>query len=600
MKISLGQYKRFVGQLLILAIFGSVAQMAIAAQPKLVQSRSNPVVSQRLNDQLAVIPSDSTVAVWIFFTDKGFTGQTGFAKARVQAENILTERSRDRRANRGQNSLEIQYEDIPVYTKYVQRIEAISGVQDVRTKTRWFNGISANVSPSAVSQIALLSFVREIREVNSFQYSAPDDKLKSSQMDFTLPKTSANLDYGPSYSQLEQINVVAAHNAGYTGKGVLVLMLDTGFYLDHESISPDRVVAQYDFINEDSVTQNQPGDPGGQDSHGTSTFSALGGAADGKLYGPAYQCEFLLAKTEIEDQEIRVEEDYFVAGLEWGDSLGADLVSSSLGYLDWYSFQDLDGQTAITTKGVNRAIARGMTVVTAAGNENGTEWNHIITPADAMYAISCGAVNLKGIIASFSSHGPTYDGRIKPEVVARGVATYCASNSGRAAYHNGYGTSLSTPLVGGAAALVLQAHPNWSPLQVRRALMSTADNAADPDNVYGWGLIDVMAAINYVQPEQQPVTATHNFPNPFSPGYITTIQYRFAKSVLQKHTGVPITIKIYDLLGRQVTTLKDANQSMYVTWDGTNGEGNHVASGLYLYSVQLGDASDHGKIVFIR
>lgn len=600
MKLSPGLYKRFVGQLFILAILGFIAQTVTAAQPKLVQFRSNPVVSQRLQAQLSAIPSDSTVAVWIFFTDKGFADQAGFAKARVRAENVLTTRSKERRANRGQNSLEIQYEDIPVHKEYVQQIHAISGVQNMRTRTRWFNGISVDVLSSAVAQIALLPFVREVRAVNSFRYKRPDEHSNSTQMDAVLPKISAELNYGPSYSQLEQINVVAAHNAGYTGKGILVLMLDTGFYLDHESVSRDRVVAQYDFINKDSVTQNQPGDPAGQDGHGTSTFSALGGAADGKLYGPAYQCDFLLAKTEIENQEIRVEEDYYVAALEWGDSLGADLVSSSLGYLDWYSFKDINGQIAITTKGVNRAIARGITVVTAAGNENGTEWNHIISPADALYVISCGAVNLKDIIASFSSHGPTYDGRIKPEVVARGVATYCASNSGPAAYHNGYGTSLSTPLVGGATALVLQAHPDWSPLQARRALMNTADNAENPDNIYGWGLIDVMAAINYIQPEQQPVSTSQNYPNPFSPGYITTIQYRFAKSVLQKHIGIPIKVKIYDLLGRQVATLKDENQLMYVTWDGTNGNGYLVASGLYFYSVQLGEATDHGKIIFIR
>jgi len=600
MRFSPGQHKRFFAQVCVLAVFYLVAQTSIAALPKLVQSRSNPVICNRLNSQLSAIPSDSTIAVWIFFADKGFTDESGFAKARVRAENMLTARSKERRANRGQNSLEIQYEDIPVYEKYVQQIHAIRGVQNVRARTRWFNGISVDASSSAVAQIALLPFVREIRDVKSFRYNRPDEDSKSTQMDVSLPKISAELNYGPSYDQLAQINVVAAHNAGYSGKGVLVLMLDTGFYLDHESVSRERVVAQYDFINKDSVTQNQPGDPAGQDGHGTSTFSALGGAADGKLYGPAYQCDFLLAKTEIVDQEIRVEEDYYVAALEWGDSLGADLASSSLGYLDWYSFKDLNGRTAITTKGVNRAIARGITVVTAAGNENGTEWNHIISPADAPYVISCGAVNLKGIIAGFSSHGPTYDGRIKPEVVARGVATYCASNSGPAAYHNGYGTSLSTPLVGGATALLLQAHPDWSPLQARRALMNTADNANNPDNIYGWGLINVMAAINYIQPEQKPVATSQNYPNPFSPGYITTIQYRIAKSVLQKHTGIPIKVKIYDLLGRQVANLKDENQLMYVTWDGTNGDGNLVASGLYFYSVQLGDATDRGKIIFIR
>ncbi|MFQ6610118.1 MAG: S8 family serine peptidase, partial [Fidelibacterota bacterium] len=241
-------------------------------------------------------------------------------------------------------------------------------------------------------------------------------------------------------------------------------------------------------------TQNEPGDPENSHNHGTYTLSTLGGSFEGQLYGPAYNAQFLLAKTEDVSQEVPVEEDWYVAGLEWGESLGADVASSSLGYIDWYTYEDLDGQSAVTTIAVNIAIENGMVITTAAGNSGS---GGIIAPADAFEVLACGAVDSNGEIAGFSSWGPTADGRIKPDICARGVATFCADIVSPNSYREANGTSLSTPLVGGAAAVILSAHPSWTPLQVREALMMTADNVENPDNQYGWGVIDVMAAINY-------------------------------------------------------------------------------------------------------
>ncbi len=572
----------------------------LGAESRFVEPKAAPVVSLQVQQKSAVIPADSTIALWVFFTDKGFTDQSGFEKARASYPHLLTARSLQRRRLRGLIPPEIQLSDIPVNAEYVRQIMSVPGVKKLRTRTRWLDGISVDVSPAAVSQIAQLSFVRKIQIVRSSKYQPPVGDNHQSVMNPGLPKTSDILNYGPSYNQLEQINVIAAHNAGYSGQGILVLMLDTGFDTDHIAVNRNRIVAQYDFINKDSVTKNQPGDPINQDNHGTETFSTLGGAVNRHLYGPAYQCQFVLAKTEIVNKEIQVEEDYYVAGLEWGDSLGADLASSSLGYLDWYTFADLDGKTAVTTIGVNQAIARGMTVVNAAGNENGTKWNHIIAPADAPYVISCGAVDSLGVIAFFSSHGPTADGRIKPEVVARGVDTYCASPAASDAFHHADGTSFSTPLVAGSAALILEAHPDWTPIQVRRALMQTANNTADPNNIYGWGLINAMAAINYTQPGQKQVTIADNYPNPFSMHHSTTIEYTFSDNLLHKNDGNPITIKIYDLRGRLIKTILDNHWLMKVNWDGKNADGAYVSSGIYFYQVQLGDVVDHGKMIFIR
>jgi hypothetical protein len=170
------------------------------------------------------------------------------------------------------------------------------------------------------------------------------------------------LDYGPSYDQLLLMNVPAVHDLGYSGLGIRVLMLDTGFYQEHEAIRPERILAEYDFLNNDGETQNesQEDDKYGQHNHGTYTYTALGGYRPGRLIGPAYQCSFLLAKTESVPDEIPGEEDNYVAGLEWGEELGADIVSSSLGYLDWYTYEDLDGLTAVTTRAVLWATRLGM------------------------------------------------------------------------------------------------------------------------------------------------------------------------------------------------------------------------------------------------
>ena len=172
----------------------------------------------------------------------------------------------------------------------------------------------------------------------------------------------------------------------------------------------------------------------------------LAGYAPGNLIGPAFKSEYLLAKTEIMAEEIQQEEDNYVAALEWGEALGADIACASLGYLDWYTYNDLDGNTATTTIAVDIASNLGVLCVNSAGNEGDDPWYYIITPADADSVISVGAVLQNGEIANFSSRGPTYDGRIKPEVCAQGASTYCIRSNTENSYRTASGTSFSAPL----------------------------------------------------------------------------------------------------------------------------------------------------------
>ncbi|MBU2625963.1 MAG: S8 family serine peptidase, partial [candidate division Zixibacteria bacterium] len=252
----------------------------------------------------------------------------------------------------------------------------------------------------------------------------------------------------------------------------------------------------YDFVFDDGNVDNEPEDWSIAWNHGTKTWSTLGGLWDANHYGPAYGARFILAKTEDIRSETPVEEDNWVAAVEWVDSIGTDVISSSLLYSDWYTASDYDGNTATTTIAADMAAEYGIVVCNSAGNA-GPSPSTIGAPADADSILAVGAVYSTGGIVGFSSRGPTYDGRIKPEICARGSETACASASDDEALTTASGTSLSCPLIGGVATLVIQAHPDWTAMQVREAMLMTADNAATPDNDYGWGIANCWAAINY-------------------------------------------------------------------------------------------------------
>jgi subtilisin family serine protease len=278
-------------------------------------------------------------------------------------------------------------------------------------------------------------------------------------------------------------------------------MFDSGFdNLAHEAFATTHILARHDFVNGDEDVGD--GFDRGEGSHGTGTLSVLGGFRPGELIGPAYAAEFLLAKTEDTDSETPVEEDNWAAAAEWAEALGADVVSSSLGYLSFdapfasYSSADMNGSTAVTTQAADRLAARGVVVVTSAGNAGyDPTHNTLGAPADGRLVLSVGAVGWMGERAAFSSVGPTADGRIKPDVAALGVFVTAASSTSSTELTFVSGTSFSCPLAAGTIALVLQAHPEYTVDQVLAVLRSTARQSSAPDNLLGWGVIDALAAV---------------------------------------------------------------------------------------------------------
>ncbi len=449
-------------------------------------------ITERLKAKITYDLPDNYHLVWIYFTDKGNSIEQYY----LNPENVVSIKSLNRRAKVFSETQLINFHDLPVNNEYILYLKQL-GFQ-LRNKSKWFNAVSGFANASILNQISSLPFVQKIDLVSAFSKRNDDVEFQQNQPALNKsnqPEGIHTLNYGNSFDQNTIINIPPVHDLGFTGEGVTICVMDAGFgNLTHEVFQNMNIIAKYDFVDGSSIM--------GSHSHGTAVLSILGGFKEGQLIGPAYGADFILARTEDVSSETPVEEDNWVAALEWADSIGVDITSTSLGYLDFdppytsYTWENMDGNTAIITIASDLAVARGIFVVNSAGNEGfHPTRNTLIAPADGDSVIAVGAVNSSGVRVSFSSVGPTVDGRIKPDVMAMGSGVYYASLFGNG-YFNGGGTSFSCPLVSGAAALLLQANPNLSPMQLRELFRSTSSNSANPNREYGWGIINTLAALN--------------------------------------------------------------------------------------------------------
>lgn len=456
-------------------------------------------ITPRLEMKMQSDVQSDKYLVWVYFTDKGDNLDHYFANPLT----VVSKKSLERRAKvLSENNL-IDFTDLPVNQNYVNQI--IQNGFELKQKSRWFNGISGFASANEIYQIAANLFVKKIDVVGTFAKNYDDVEFKPAQNQNDNPVQTQGintLNYGSSFTQLNQISVPQVHDLGYNGTGITICVLDAGFdNLPHEAFSSMNIIAAYDFVNHDPNVGNQ-GDMG-EGSHGTATLSIIGGFKEGQLIGPAYGSNFILAKTENTDSETPVEEDNWVAGVEWADSIGVDVTSTSLGYLDYdfpytsYTWQDMDGNTAIITIAADLAAGKGIVVVNSAGNNGTSTHNTLGAPADGDSVFTIGAVTSSGTRSSFSSVGPTFDGRIKPDLMAMGSNVFHASSFGNT-YSSGSGTSFSCPLAAGVCALILQKNPSLTPMEVLDALRSTATRSNNPDNQYGWGIINALNAINLI------------------------------------------------------------------------------------------------------
>ena len=519
--------------------------------------------------------------VWVYLKDKTGSEPIG-----------LSEKTMLRRERNGLGKSPV-WLDLSVSNEYVSMLQETGA--NVLHKSRWLNAVSVLATRSELLKIQALPFVQTLRPIPLYR----KENFLGSENNNRSTELPNHLDYGHAQDQIEQINVHLAHEAGYTGAGIRILVMDTGFDLEHVVFDSLNLIDQWDVINNDNETANQTNEEedNGQDHHGTIILSVIAGYAPGSLIGPAFDAEYLLAKTEMVEQEIQQEEDNYVAGLEWGEQNGADVVSTSLGYLDWYTYDDMDGNTAVTTNAIDIAVGLGMVCVTAAGNEGSDNWYYIIAPADADSVLAVGAVDANGDLAYFSSHGPTSDGRIKPEICARGVSTWACSSYDMTGYNNYNGTSLSTPLVAGAAALIIQSHPEWSAMEVRNAIMMTASQNDEPDNDFGYGILDTWEAIQYgvtvtVRPSLQfpdIIEVANAYPNPFNPEISFTVDAPM---------GLLIQVSVLDIEGlvvENIYTGRILHSNFKVYWNAAQ-----YPSGLYLLQTRWPGGSHVQKVTFIK
>lgn len=564
----------------VAVLFG--AQAALAQSSKL-----SPDLAQRLQ----TLSEQDEVKVLVTLSRK--------SSATFRPEDLLSARAIKRRqkmVKAGALPSVVTLDDLPFEPSDLRALEA-AGLR-IKHQLKGLFKVSGAIQKRNLAALESVECVSKIEAVKAFRRSPDIDAPRSVEPIQQPPSASSihTLNYGASFGQLNQINVPAVHDLGYSGQGVLIANFDAGFSnLSHEAFQTMSIVARKDFV----TGQNNVVAP---HSHGTLTLSAVGGFKQGQLIGPAFSAQYALARTEDDNSETPIEEDNWAAAVEWADSLGADIITSSLGYLTFdapfpsYTWQQMNGQTAISTLAARRAARLGIVVCNSAGNSGfvALPANTLGAPADADSILAVGAVNSSGVRASFSSVGPTADGRIKPDVMAQGVAVRAASASGNN-YTSASGTSLSCPLIAGVAALVLSAHPDLTPTQVITAIKSTASNANAPNREIGWGVANALAAVNFyplsVSPASRPKAfALHqNYPNPFNPS--TIIAYQLAEPARA-------TLQVFDALGRTVATLVDEWQSAGTYRVHFNATA--LASGVYFYRLQAGGFSETRKMILAK
>lgn len=561
---------------LFLVVTGTLAQASGGVTPRLTA-----LMQQTAEPVLCIV----------YFSDRGNVRKT------FLPDQLITPRALQRRAHVLPPDRLVGENDLPLEPRYVASVAA--RVQLVRHTLRWFNAVSVMATPTQIDSLSLLPFVREIDLVGRFRRQASAEPFVPAPR--ALPRGTAadGIDYGPSLNALAMLNVPAVHATGNSAQGILIGIFDNGFrLLSHtafDSLRP-RILATHDFVDHKvSVVPDDP-DPG-FGSHGVWTLSTIAGFKPGQIVGPAYGASFLLARTENDSSETPIEEDNWAAAIEWAESLGVQVTSTSLGYLVFdppytsWTWENMDGRTTLITRAAAQAVREGVVVVNSAGNNGlNTTHNTLNGPADADSVITAGAVNPSAARSGFSSAGPTtaVPPRIKPDLMAQGEQVTVASSVNDTAYGLQRGTSFSSPLIAGVAALILKAHPDATPFDIATRLKATASNAGAPNNLIGWGIPNAAAAIAY--PAVPPAPPVPNIilssqPNPFASATILTFR-------LPEPSRIEVTV--FDILGRVIRELPPAGETLLngsVEWNGNNNDGRRVPTGVYFARLTATGAS---------
>ena len=515
---------------------------------------------------------------WVYFKDK--------PGAQTYLDNPLTmlsQRALDRRSLQG---IALDSKDIPIYQPYINQIIASTGIT-VKAKSKWFNCVHVRGLQTDINALKLLSFVEKVDFAN---HSISPNKISTTKQGKTKPvnktvQTTTNFNYGNSANQVQMLNGHLLHQSNYTGSGKIIAVMDGGFP-GVDTAAPfarlrtnNQILGGYDFVNRSTNFYTGI-------SHGTSVLSLMGGYVDNVLVGTAPDASYYLFITEDGPNESPLELSNWVEAAEEADYLGVDIINTSLGYTTFdnpnynFTYNDMNGVTAFISKGVDMAFSRGMICVVSAGNEGNDDWHYISAPADAVNALTIGAVKADETYAVFSSQGPTFDGRVKPDVTAQGQNPYVSDATGNIT-NTGSGTSYSGPIVAGMVACLWQALPTKTNQQIKQLITQSADRYASPTVQYGYGIPDFnLAVANGLSVASFSNKDFVVFPNPATNSISVVLSEGFNSA----------NIVLYTVLGQKVLEEKITTQSSDISI-------KSLDKGTYLYKIDSNGFSKSGKIV---
>lgn len=470
-----------------------------------------------------------------------------------QPEVYLSQKSIERRTK---FNIPISLQDFPVNPDYLKQVKDI-GVKYVQ-QTKWLNAIVIKTSEtSKLDLIAELPFVKKVVK-NKQMPSKAAEHIRQFDNFNQGDKPFSSIDYGQAFSQISMVGGIPLHDIGFQGQGLSIAVLDGGFTGTNFMDAFDSLRAN----NQIKGTLNLVG--GGTyvyqgSSHGSNVLSIMAANIPGVMVGTAPKADYYLIRSEDTNGESLLEEYNWVSGAEYADSAGVDIISTSLSYVlsadpsTSLGFNQLDGNTAPATKAAEIACSKGMIVIASAGN-NGEDqlWPHVGFPADGDSVFTIGAVDAHGIRAAFSSPGPTYDGRIKPDVMAMGEGTTVMKADGTLG--TGDGTSFSTPVIAGLTACLWQAYPEMRNMEILSAIRKTSSLYLAPDNFMGYGIPDFSGALNSLSVIDQPENPGNLIiaPNPFSTDFsVSNLPIAFTKA----------DIALIDLKGKTVFASSDISVS---------------------------------------
>lgn len=510
--------------------------------------------------------------VFVYFADKP-------NKATFYANPLseLTQKSLDRRLAQG---IVLNDQDAPVEPAYLQNIQNLGF--PISDYSKWLNGVAVLATPAQIAQLQTLPFVQSVQSFARNAHATVKGLVPQDKFATTAKTPAFNFNYGTALAQTEQINLKNLHLAGYTGAGITIAALDTGFPSVDTGTAYQRlwtngqIKGGYNFISKNTDIYNTA-----LNSHGSYVLGVISGYLDQAFVGAAPDADLYLYATEDASVEIPQEEIYWIMAAEEADRKGVDVINSSLGYTTFddprysYTYADMNGTTSFIARGAQIAAEKGIFVVSAAGNSGSQTWHYIGTPADNPKVFTIGSVDSSGNPSPFSSYGPNAAGVVKPDASARGTATATVYNSSTTAAN---GTSLASPLAAGGVACLLQAvAPGTSREYLRTVLRQTASLYPNTNVQMGYGILNFGNAFQqYLATSSAHLNTVKLYPNPAT----DRIYFSTSEKLL--------SVQIYDPAGRLVMTSNPIHKIMDVS---------SLQPGVYLITVKTDKSHFTEKLI---